>query len=242
MVCLAKFPLRRRSAAGSLPGVKVASLYHIGCLVLDVFSMGMTVTYAWKFSNTSRSALSMLAQTTLEDGVMYFIALTEQGHHAAIIRVRARPRIHLWSCGIDGLRNSSLGFAVTMIFSSRLILNLSERTRNGLSGDTSHTSRTPHGGHNCTDNPELVVTVMKDVITIRDMDETQSAGQAKEGQWGAEDRIMPCTRGREGVKLSGVLPAVEKLKRGSNEGKPREKVGDWMKRAQRGRKKTEEGW
>jgi hypothetical protein len=49
---------------------------------------------------------------------------------------------------------------------------------------------TPRRGHNRTDNPELVETVIKDVITIRDVDETQSAEQVKKGQWGGQDRVM----------------------------------------------------
>ncbi|KAJ7867807.1 hypothetical protein B0H13DRAFT_2559645 [Mycena leptocephala] len=69
---------------------------------------------------------------------------------------------------------SSLGFAVTMIFSSRFILNLSERAMDGVTGDHSHSSRAP--------GPELV-TVVKNVP------DDESARQVKGGKWGAEDAM-----------------------------------------------------
>ncbi|KAJ7908127.1 hypothetical protein B0H13DRAFT_2331674 [Mycena leptocephala] len=88
--------------------------------------------------------------------------------------------------------STTLGYAATMIFSGRFILNLSEHVRDGVSGDNSSIlSRTPQ--HNRTNGfrapnsagPELVVTVMKNVITIwsgtiRSRSRRRSSGQITE--------------------------------------------------------------
>ncbi|KAF7341143.1 hypothetical protein MVEN_01849100 [Mycena venus] len=123
---------------GNLPGVKVASLYYVGCLVFDAVAMSITAIYLWKFSNSSRASLSRLARMMLEDGIMYFIALTAM-NIVNLIFFQSRDTTLQSSA-------SSLGFAVTMIFSARFILNLSERTHDGVSGDNSHSSRTPASG------------------------------------------------------------------------------------------------
>ncbi|KAJ7210429.1 hypothetical protein GGX14DRAFT_95051, partial [Mycena pura] len=125
----------------------------------------------------------------LEDGIMYFLALTAM-NIVNLIFFQSRDTTLQSSA-------SSLGFAVTMIFSSRFILNLSERTRDGLSGDNSHSSRTPatgarRGVHGMTgthsEGPELVVTVVKNVITMHDLPEDEARQVKLEGErWGAED-------------------------------------------------------
>ncbi|KAJ6473682.1 hypothetical protein C8R45DRAFT_1103376 [Mycena sanguinolenta] len=174
---------------GNLPGVKIASLYYVGCLAFDVVAMGITLVYLWKFSNSSRVSLSGLAGMMLADGIMYFIALTAM-NVLNLAFFQSRDTTIQSSA-------SSLGFAATTIFSSRFILNLSERTRrDGLSGDNSHSSRShmPSGGRRAEVNPgtrseapELIVTVQKNVITMHDMDD-DSARQVKGGaNWGAED-------------------------------------------------------
>ncbi|KAJ7330823.1 hypothetical protein DFH08DRAFT_966578 [Mycena albidolilacea] len=61
---------------GNLPGVKIASLYSVGFLAFDVVAMGITLVYLCKFSNKSQVSLSGLVGTMLEDGIMYFVALT----------------------------------------------------------------------------------------------------------------------------------------------------------------------
>ncbi|KAJ6529776.1 hypothetical protein B0H19DRAFT_1193199 [Mycena capillaripes] len=183
------FQTNGNCTSGNLPGVKVASLYYVGCLVFDVVSMAITVIYLWKFSSSSRASLTKLARMILEDGIMYFIALTTM-NIANLIFFESRDTT-LQSAA------SSLGFAVTMIFSSRFILNLSERTRDGLSGDNSHSSRTPASGGRRAPNqavtgtrsegPELVVTVVKNVITMHDMGtDDDSARRVKSEPWGTE--------------------------------------------------------
>ncbi|KAJ7785135.1 hypothetical protein DFH07DRAFT_975615 [Mycena maculata] len=138
----------------------------------DVVAMGITVIYLWKFSNTSRASSGM--------NIMNLIFF--QSRDTTIQSSAA-----------------SLGFAATMIFSSRFILNLSERARDGVSGDS---SRTPASGgrrganHTMagtgTEGPELVVTVVKNVITMHDMGhDDESARQVKGEQWDAEDGSMP---------------------------------------------------
>ncbi|KAJ7685929.1 hypothetical protein B0H17DRAFT_1072945 [Mycena rosella] len=175
--------------SGNLPGVKVASLYYVGGLVFDVVTMIMTSTYLWKFSSTSRTSLSQLARMMLEDGVMYFLALSGM-NIVNLIFFQSRDTVLQPSA-------STLGFAATMIFSSRFILNLSEHTRDGVSGDHSNTSRTPaHNGtagfrganRTVTDGPEIVVKVMKNVITMNDMGrDDESETRMKGGvPWGAD--------------------------------------------------------
>ncbi|KAJ7179771.1 hypothetical protein C8R46DRAFT_1029206 [Mycena filopes] len=179
---------------GNLPGVKVASLYYVGCLVFDVVAMTITGVYLWKFSNNSRASLSRLAQMMLEDGIMYFVALTAMNIVNLIFFQNASSTLQSSA--------SSLGFAATMIFSSRFILNLSERSRDGISGDTSHSSRTPVSGGRRGPNhtlagtqSEIVVNVKKNVITMHDMVpgqdvDDESASQVKGGEWAREDGSM----------------------------------------------------
>ncbi|KAF7328455.1 hypothetical protein MSAN_02482000 [Mycena sanguinolenta] len=176
---------------GNLPGVKIASLYYVGCLAFDVVAMGITLVYLWKFSNSSRVSLSGLAGMMLEDGIMYFIALTAM-NVLNLAFFQSRDTTIQSSA-------SSLGFAATTIFSSRFILNLSERTRrDGLSGDNSHSSRShmPSSGRRDvnpgtrSEAPDLIITVQKNVITMHDIDD-ESARQVKGGaNWGAEDASM----------------------------------------------------
>ncbi|KAJ7097368.1 hypothetical protein C8R44DRAFT_889286 [Mycena epipterygia] len=180
---------QRACTSGNLPGVKVASLYYVGGLVFDVVTMAITSIYLWKFSNTSRTSLSQLARMMLQDGIMYFIALSGMNIVNLIFFQSNDPVLQPSA--------STLGFAATMIFSSRFILNLSEHVRDGVSGDQSHSSRTPapngtngFRGANHTINgegPELVVKVMKNVITMNDMGDDDSQLQAK---WGADHGSM----------------------------------------------------
>ncbi|KAJ7753191.1 hypothetical protein B0H16DRAFT_1886996 [Mycena metata] len=154
--------------SGNEPGVKVASLYYAGCLVFDAVTMVTSSAYLWKFSSSSRHSIignniGRLTKMILEDGIGYFVVLS--------VFVQSRDTVLQSSA-------ASLGYAVTMIFSSRFILNLSEHIREGLSGDS--TSRTPmsgHGGRRALhrigttgrgDDP-MVVTVTKNVITMTDM-------------------------------------------------------------------------
>ncbi|KAJ7858379.1 hypothetical protein B0H14DRAFT_3447296 [Mycena olivaceomarginata] len=165
----------------------------VACRVFDAVSMSTTAIYLWKFSNSSRASLSRLARMMIEDGIMYFIALTAM-NIVNLIFFQSRDTT-LQSAA------SSLGFAVTMIFSSRFILNLSERARDGLSGDNSHSSRTPASGGRRQPNhtigtrsegpDNIIVTVVKNVITMHDMSpDDESVGQVKGEQWGTETGSM----------------------------------------------------
>ncbi|KAJ7433668.1 hypothetical protein B0H11DRAFT_2120976 [Mycena galericulata] len=149
--------------------------------------MTMTSVYLGKFSNTSRTSLGQLARMMLEDGIMYFVM-----NIVNIIFFQSSDTTLQPSA-------SGLGFAATMIFSSRFILNLSEHIRDGVSGDQSHSSRPVHNtaafrANNTSqrDAPELVVKVVKNVITMNDMgrdDESETRSKAGE-QWGPEDGKM----------------------------------------------------
>ncbi|KAJ7169242.1 hypothetical protein C8R43DRAFT_1121129 [Mycena crocata] len=155
--------------SGNLPGVKIASLYYVGGLVFDVVTMIMTSVYLWKFSNTSRTSLSQLARMMLQDGIMYFIALSGM-NIVNLIFFQSSDTVLQPSA-------STLGFAATMIFSARFILNLSEHIRDGVSGDQSTSRQQAHatGGYRGpntitgADVPEIKVKVMKNVITMNDM-------------------------------------------------------------------------
>ncbi|KAF7358592.1 hypothetical protein MSAN_01197700 [Mycena sanguinolenta] len=171
---------RRR---GNLPGVKIASLYYVGCLAFDVVTMGISATHLWKFSN-SRVSLSGLAWMMFEDGIMYFVALSAM-NVLNLIFFQSRDTTLQSSA-------SSLGFAATMIFSSRFILNLSERTRHdGLSGDNSHSGPTSGGRRDGnptrSEAPELLISVAKNVLTVRDFGTEEPGQQTKTGpDWGRE--------------------------------------------------------
>ncbi|KAJ6529881.1 hypothetical protein DFH09DRAFT_1093843 [Mycena vulgaris] len=101
---------------------------------------------------------------------------------------------------------STLGMAVTMIFSARFILNLSEHAwRDGISGERTHSSGTHAlhargGAGNNTNNNNtisgvdengIVVCVMKNVITINDMgvdDDADSRTKGSvHGEWSANE-------------------------------------------------------
>ncbi|KAK7017813.1 hypothetical protein R3P38DRAFT_3560439 [Favolaschia claudopus] len=174
----------RDCTSGNLPGVKVASLFYAGTLLFDIGALSLTAVYLWKFSNSSR-ALSRLAKMMIEDGIMYFVALTSMNIVNLIFFQDQDPVLQSAA--------SSLGFAVTMIYSGRFILTLSERSRDGLSGDDSHSSRTPTSGGRRHANRTLgldtrsegpdnvVITVMKNVVTV------DSASSPKEVKWAERD-------------------------------------------------------
>ncbi|KAJ7636442.1 hypothetical protein FB45DRAFT_864477 [Roridomyces roridus] len=189
------FQTRGNCTGGNLPGVKVAFLFHVGCLLFDVVAMGMTVVYLWKFSSSSRTSLSLLARMMLEDGIMYFIALSAMNVTNLVFFLSKDTTLQSSA--------SSLGFAVTSIFSARFILHLSERTRDGLSGDTSHSSRTPHSGNRRNglvgvgnagtrtgDPGEIVVNVNTSVIKMRDIGDMdgESDREGRERRQGKEMR------------------------------------------------------
>ncbi|KAJ6493203.1 hypothetical protein C8R45DRAFT_1095717 [Mycena sanguinolenta] len=168
--------------SGNPPGVHIAGFFYVACLVFDVGAMAATSAYLWKFSNV-RSSMSQLAQMMLRDGLMYFIALS--GMNVTNIIFFQSANTALQSSAV------SLGIAMTMIFSSRFILNLSEHIRDGLSGDRSHTSRTPHNHATTGFRPqntdtEIVVKVTQDIITMNDMnreDDVESATKSS-AHWG----------------------------------------------------------
>ncbi|KAF8177573.1 hypothetical protein K438DRAFT_1770022 [Mycena galopus ATCC 62051] len=171
--------------SGNAPGIHIAALYYVGCLVFDIVTMAVTSGYLWKFSSNSHSSLSQLARMMMRDGIMYFIALSAMNIVNIIFFQSAETTLQ--SSAV------SLGVATTMIFSARFILNLSEHVRDGLSGDRSHTSRTPqnHGTTGFrpqnTNDPDIVVKVTKNVITMNDMNqEDDIESRTKSGGWRRE--------------------------------------------------------
>ncbi|KAJ7221274.1 hypothetical protein GGX14DRAFT_669242 [Mycena pura] len=192
MEAISSFWKRIRNA----PGVHLASLYYVGGLMFDVVTMTISSAYLWKFSRTNRSTRSLLVKLMLKDGLMYFVALSAM--NVVNIIFYNNPNTAVQSSA------GPLGFAATMIFSSRFILNLSEHVRDGISGEQS-TSRTPaphHASHHpafrtanqlaSEDGPDggLVVKVMKNVITMSDMgrdhaDEVKSHNDAWDGRTAA---------------------------------------------------------
>ncbi|KAJ7027166.1 hypothetical protein C8F04DRAFT_1189831 [Mycena alexandri] len=171
--------------SGNLPGVKVASLFYAACLIFDAVTMILSAGYLWKFSNSSRASIGRLTKMMLEDGIVYFIVLTAM-NLVNLVFFQSRDTVRQSSA-------ASLGYAVTMVFSSRFILNLSERTRDGLSGDNSRTSRTPMSGgrrgppHTTGGEDAMVVTVTKNVMTMHDMGpDDVSERQVKGETWGIE--------------------------------------------------------
>jgi len=176
--------------SGNAPGIHLASLYYVGGLVFDVVTMLISSAYLWRFSGKNRSSLSQLAKIMLHDGIMYFLALSAMNVVNIIFYNNPNTAVQA-SAG-------PLGFAFTMIFSGRFILNLSEHVCDGISGEQS-SSRTPvtpgahhpgfRGGNQLASGNEqnggLVVKVVQSVITMTDMGrdldaETKSGGH---GPW-----------------------------------------------------------
>ncbi|KAJ7673671.1 hypothetical protein DFH06DRAFT_1292554 [Mycena polygramma] len=159
--------------SGNAPGVHLASLYYVGGLLFDVVSMLISSAYLWKFSGANRSSATQLVRIMLHDGIVYFIALSAMNVVNIIFYNNPNTAVQA-SAG-------PLGFAFTMIFSGRFILNLSEHTRDGVSNEQSW-SRTPvspaahHptlratqlGARNEQDGG-IVVKVAESVITMHDM-------------------------------------------------------------------------
>ncbi|KAJ7890758.1 hypothetical protein B0H13DRAFT_2340865 [Mycena leptocephala] len=176
--------------SGNAPGIHLASLYYVGGLVFDVVTMLISSAYLWRFSGKNRSSRSQLAKIMLHDGIMYFVALSAMNVVNIIFYNNPNTAVQA-SAG-------PLGFAFTMIFSGRFILNLSEHVCDGISGEQS-SSRTPvtpgahhpgfRGGNQLASGNEqnggLVVKVVQSVITMTDMGrdldaETKSGGH---GPW-----------------------------------------------------------
>ncbi|KAJ7589940.1 hypothetical protein C8J56DRAFT_1048104 [Mycena floridula] len=176
--------------SGNPPGIKIASLYYVGGLVFDVVTMAVTSIYLWKFSSSSRTSLSHIAKMMLQDGIVYFIALTAMNVVNLIFFQSSNPVLQPSA--------STLGFAATMIFSSRFILNLSEHIRDSTS--ESHSLSRPHnttnhgfrGGNGAeSTTPDLVVKVVQNVITMDDLGNDDDAESRTKGrsQWNADEGI-----------------------------------------------------
>ncbi|KAJ7034231.1 hypothetical protein C8F04DRAFT_1395665 [Mycena alexandri] len=181
-----RIPFQQASncTSGNLPGVKVASLYYAACLVFDAVTMAISAAYLWKFSNSSRASnnIGRLTKMMLEDGIVYFVVLSAM-NIVNLIFFQSRDTVLQSSA-------ASLGYAVTMIFSSRFILNLSEHSRETLSGDSSSRGMsTPRGRRGPPQNrttgagdDPMVVTVTKNVITMTDMGPDE-ASSVKGERW-----------------------------------------------------------
>ncbi|KAJ6549674.1 hypothetical protein B0H19DRAFT_1159582, partial [Mycena capillaripes] len=175
--------------SGNAPGVHLASLYYVGGLLFDVVSMVISSAYLWKFSGVNRSSPTQLVRMMLHDGIVYFIALSAMNVVNIIFYNNPNTAVQA-SAG-------PLGFAFTMIFSGRFILNLSEHAHDGISNEHS-SSRTPvspgvfhsgyrPGGQLASRNEDgIVVKVVQNVITMRDM-EHDSDAKTKSGPGPWED-------------------------------------------------------
>ncbi|KAJ7936984.1 hypothetical protein B0H13DRAFT_2303303 [Mycena leptocephala] len=175
--------------SGNLPGVKIASLFNVGALVFDMVTMIITSIYLWKFSiQVAHRNFSQLTSMMMHDGLMYFVALSAMNTVNIIFFQNNDPVLQPSA--------TTLGYAATMIFSGRFILNLSEHVRDGVSGDNS--SRTPQNNgtngfrapNSAVDRPELVVTVMKNVITMSDMVRDDLESQSQKEQWVGDNGSM----------------------------------------------------
>ncbi|KAJ7018700.1 hypothetical protein C8F04DRAFT_1404750 [Mycena alexandri] len=153
-------------------------------LVFDAVTMAISAAYLWKFSNSSRASnnIGRLTKMMLEDGIVYFVVLSAM-NIVNLIFFQSRDTVLQSSA-------ASLGYAVTMIFSSRFILNLSEHSRDNISGDSSSRGMSAPRGRRgppqnrttgAGDDP-MVVTVTKNVITMTDMGPDE-ASSVKGERW-----------------------------------------------------------
>ncbi|KAJ6545649.1 hypothetical protein B0H19DRAFT_286123 [Mycena capillaripes] len=175
--------------SGNAPGVHLASLYYVGGLLFDLVSMAISSAYLWKFSGANRSSPTQLVRMMLHDGIVYFIALSAMNVVNIIFYNNPNTAVQA-SAG-------PLGFAFTMIFSGRFILNLSEHAHDGISNEHS-SSRTPvspgafHPGFRSgtqlasRNEDGIVVKVVQNVITMRDMGHDSDA-KTKSGPGPWED-------------------------------------------------------
>lgn len=102
-----------------------------------------------------------------------------------------------WRCNDDDFQLAVRPQPLRYVSSFHIILSTdssfnAEHVRDGISGDQTHSSRTPHSGlrgqtmrGRTTDDPELIVKVTKNVITMNDMGEDDTVSHTKsEAQWG----------------------------------------------------------
>ncbi|KAJ6483085.1 hypothetical protein C8R45DRAFT_1215029 [Mycena sanguinolenta] len=188
--------------SGNPPGIKIASLFYVGALAFDVVTMAITSAYLWKFSNINRSSLTQLTRMMLQDGIIYFVALT--GMNTVNLVFFQNPDTAFQPSA------AVLGYTATMIYSSRFILNLSEHARDKSETHPS-TSRPGRSrgitGHRDRDGTEteMVVKVVQTVVT--DMKGVDSQSESDVGKkWGGE-------RGRYASKWYG-----DQAYRGRDEG------------------------
>ncbi|KAJ7764317.1 hypothetical protein B0H16DRAFT_1799804 [Mycena metata] len=164
------------------PGFRVAAVYYASCLLFDVVTMVISAGYLLRFS-TSNLSINTLTTMMIRDGIIYFVVLTAFN----IVNVI------FFQSGDTALQSAATapGYAVTMIFSSRFILNLSERTRpDGYSGE--NLSRTPitisgPGVRRGAKRDSVGITVTKSVITMHDVATSHSSeSRAVKSEWQAE--------------------------------------------------------
>ncbi|KAJ7772166.1 hypothetical protein B0H16DRAFT_1768710 [Mycena metata] len=184
----------------------VAAIYYATCLFFDAVTMFISASYLWKFASSKHTNVNTLTTMMLRDGVVYFIVLTGKISSTSedfSLRDAAMNVVNLiFFLGSNSTLQSAAtapGYAVTMIFSGRFILNLSERGRDGRSNDTSHPSRTPTSGnrrggpaHLRSPDDPVGIQVSKSVITMHDMgmaddgSDLQSRDTVKGEPWGPE--------------------------------------------------------
>ncbi|KAF7364128.1 hypothetical protein MSAN_01071900 [Mycena sanguinolenta] len=99
-------------------GIQFASLFYAGALAFDVFTMATTIGYLWKFSsNVKRSFFGRLDHIMLHEGVIYFVGLAVFNTVNLILFQNTDTSVQPIA--------AVLGYAATMIYSSRFVLNVS---------------------------------------------------------------------------------------------------------------------
>ncbi|TDL27738.1 hypothetical protein BD410DRAFT_781624 [Rickenella mellea] len=124
--------------SGNLPGAKIAWLHYLAAMIFDAVACGIATWYIFAAS-AGLTMMGGFAKMMLGEGLIYFIALT--GVNILNLILFRTNNFAVQSSA------TTLGQAITMIFSQKFILNLSDSAFERSSREDSVRFRdTPRGG------------------------------------------------------------------------------------------------
>ncbi|KAF7373838.1 hypothetical protein MSAN_00595700 [Mycena sanguinolenta] len=162
-------------------GIKIGSLFYVGALVFDVVAMIITSMYLWKFSPANRSPLSRLNRMLIEGGMVYFAPLMSMNIVNLIFFQNPDTTFHPAA--------AVLGYSITMIYSSRFILYLSERGDKSEHPSSSRPGTSGYRGPSARNDTEMMVKVVRTVgMDMKDAHVESDNGKNAnaKGRWAEE--------------------------------------------------------
>ncbi|KLO18965.1 hypothetical protein SCHPADRAFT_96723 [Schizopora paradoxa] len=109
----------KNCTSGNLPGAKLAWLHYLAAMLYDAFTMGIATWYLVSNSRGNQR-MSRLSRLLLEEGLIYFIALT--AFNVLNLVLFRSNNLAIQSSA------TTLGQAITMIFSQKFILALNDHS------------------------------------------------------------------------------------------------------------------